>query len=1080
MSDGKKPEPSPLNLAQILCEELNQIVPSRPEDNRGTKKANFVKLHSEDLQEVFQQLYKHKLAALCISGGGIRSATFGLGVVQALADRKLLDGFDYMSTVSGGGYLGSWLSAWIFRERLRKGLHDANPGVDFTAVSDKLRGINLAEDSTEHAGLEDFDVDKVDANAGIKEVQQRLNCVPPNEPGDPNPEPTQLQHLREYSNYMSPRVGLLSADTWTLIGIYVRNLFLNLTIFIPFMMAVLLAPRFFYSIIGSDRVHGTTAIVIVVLALFLGGFALSSVLSKLPSKNPGKDVARNTDVWNFLFAVFPLGLMAFAMSALYIGTVRTNGWPSPPNPTDDNPVPDFFGLLDNLVGFVVSALLVCAIGYALFAIRRKVQGLNLDPRTLLATILSAALWGILLWFLAPRIFDAATLRSAFTDGADSLPFLFFVCFSVPVFLLIFLAAATMFIGLSSGKVTDEDREWLARYGAWLLIVCVVWIVLNSLVLFGPLGIEKLVGFAWSGDTWEWLSSAAVAAVGLISAAVSLIGGFTSKSEVVTVQAQPKGRSFLSVAPQIAAVIFLGFIFVGLAYATTQIFEVPAFYSKEQSWLFFNVQAQNHLAILAESQLLFLLLWLVGLAGFGLFMAFFVNVNKFSLHGAYRDRLVRAYLGASNKYRKTNTFTGFDDGDNFQLHRLKKQRPLHIINATLNLVGGTNLAWQNRKAASFTMSALHSGSWCLNYRRTNEYCRNKNLGDCDNLTRCNRQDKDCKTDESGKPVCELPGKSLRLGTAMAISGAAANPNMGYYSSSVVTFLMSLFNIRLGWWLGNTGDVGSKRDWFGFGSNHFFEKSSPSVAVLPLLNETLGRTDKNKKFLNVTDGGHFENLALYEMVLRRCKLIVLSDGAADADFRFGEIANAIQKCKVDLGVDIQLVGSMNIRNRPTQQEMEKEKRKPHWKVSRSRFAIARITYPETHEVMEKLENDQEIKTQKNNIGWLLYTRPTYYAQKEPRDIMNYADSNLNFPHQSTGDQMYDEKQFEAYRGLGYFTLSEVRNIFYATSIGDPENQVDDELELLFDEQNDMRETLFGFFDLPDPGSFKPRAAKRKETE
>src|SRR2546428_4571779 len=59
-----------------------------------------------------------KRAALCISGGGIRSATFGLGILQGLARCGLLDKFHYLSTVSGGGYIGSWLSAWINRAGL--------------------------------------------------------------------------------------------------------------------------------------------------------------------------------------------------------------------------------------------------------------------------------------------------------------------------------------------------------------------------------------------------------------------------------------------------------------------------------------------------------------------------------------------------------------------------------------------------------------------------------------------------------------------------------------------------------------------------------------------------------------------------------------------------------------------------------------------------------------------------------------------------------------------------------------------------------------------------------------------------
>jgi hypothetical protein len=88
------------------------------------------------------------------------------------------------------------------------------------------------------------------------------------------------------------------------------------------------------------------------------------------------------------------------------------------------------------------------------------------------------------------------------------------------------------------------------------------------------------------------------------------------------------------------------------------------------------------------------------------------------------------------------------------------------------------------------------------------------------------------------------------------------------------------------------------------------------------------------------------------------------------------------------------------------------------------------------------------------------------------MHYAESNLNFPHQSTGDQMYDEKQFEAYRGLGFLTMCEIRNIFNATSKGDPEDEVDDELEYLFADEDDMRKTLFKFFDLGKATSFTSR--------
>ncbi len=141
------------------------------------------------------------------------------------------------------------------------------------------------------------------------------------------------------------------------------------------------------------------------------------------------------------------------------------------------------------------------------------------------------------------------------------------------------------------------------------------------------------------------------------------------------------------------------------------------------------------------------------------------------------------------------------------------RPLHVINIALNLVKGDNLAWQQGKAQSFTMSALHSGSWNLGYRRSEDYAAN--------------------------PYLDQP---LSLGTALAISGAAASPNMGYHSSSAVTFLLALFNIRLGWWLGNPGTAGART----------YTQASPTVSVGPLLAEAFGLTDARHPYVYLSDG------------------------------------------------------------------------------------------------------------------------------------------------------------------------------------------------------------------------------------
>jgi hypothetical protein len=149
------------------------------------------------------------------------------------------------------------------------------------------------------------------------------------------------------------------------------------------------------------------------------------------------------------------------------------------------------------------------------------------------------------------------------------------------------------------------------------------------------------------------------------------------------------------------------------------------------------------------------------------------------------------------------------------------------------------------------------------------------------------------------------EGISLGTAMAISGAAASPNMGYHSSAGVTFLMALFNVRLGWWLGNPGKEGEAT----------FRYDGPQTAVVPLLQETFGLTTDDQPYVYLSDGGHFENLGLYEMVRRRCRFIVISDAGCDPPFAFEDLGNAARKIELDLGVPIRFRGLESLRGRPS---------------------------------------------------------------------------------------------------------------------------------------------------------------------
>jgi hypothetical protein len=284
---------------------------------------------------------------------------------------------------------------------------------------------------------------------------------------------------------------------------------------------------------------------------------------------------------------------------------------------------------------------------------------------------------------------------------------------------------------------------------------------------------------------------------------------------------------------------------------------------------------------------------------------------------------------------------------------QEHRPLHVVNAALNLTGGDNLAWQERKADSFTISAFHCGNRRLGYRRSEDYGHGPNHG-------------------------------IALGTAVTISGAAASPNMGYHSSPAVTFLLALFNVRLGCWLGNPGIHGKDT----------FHLWAPRMSLLPFLHEALGHTRDHNPYVYLSDGGHFENLGLYEMVLRRCRFIILSDAGADPKCQLGDLANAIRKIRVDLGVPIEF-DNFDIKKRDVL---------PPGKYC----AIGRIQYSCVDEGAPD--------------GLLLYIKPSLCG-KEPRDIFNYQEGSQFFPHEPTSDQFFSESQFESYRTLGVHIVQKI---------------------------------------------------------
>jgi hypothetical protein len=231
--------------------------------------------------------------------------------------------------------------------------------------------------------------------------------------------------------------------------------------------------------------------------------------------------------------------------------------------------------------------------------------------------------------------------------------------------------------------------------------------------------------------------------------------------------------------------------------------------------------------------------------------------------------------------------------------------------------------------------------------------------------------------------------ISVGTAVTISGAAANPNMGSNSSPAISFLLALFNLRLGAWLGNTNERG----------NETCGRTGPSQAMVPLFAELFGLTTAKGRYINLSDGGHFDNLGLYEVVLRRCRNIVVCDAGQDPSYAFEDLGNAIRKIRIDFGVEINFADAIHVFPR------DSKKRGVY-------CAIGTISY-------------RKIDGANAPDGRIVYIKPTLRVRGAPvpYDVFSYAHGKPAFPHESTADQWFSESQFESYRTLGAHALAEI---------------------------------------------------------
>jgi hypothetical protein len=367
-----------------------------------------------------------------------------------------------------------------------------------------------------------------------------------------------------------------------------------------------------------------------------------------------------------------------------------------------------------------------------------------------------------------------------------------------------------------------------------------------------------------------------------------------------------------------------------------------------------------------------------LAFLGWFFSLFLSPNANSLHRLYRDRLSKAFLfDPTDRLRQTivRNQASIDQGrefkplDNMKLSQISApDAPYHLINAALNIQGSDYANRRGRNADFFLFSPRYVGSWATDYARTSDM-------------------------ESACP-------NLDLATAMAISGAAASSNMGSQSIKPLTPTLALLNVRLGYWLKNPRYVARP----GMpGLAGAAEKGRSLFNSLPgsfLWQEITGRLYENSDTVYLTDGGHIENLGIYELLRRRCRLIVVVDAEADANMHFGSFIKLQRYARIDLGIRIDMPWDRIRETTLAQMKAEaagQEASEPRVSAG-PHTAIGTIDYG----------GDQR--------GYIFYIKSSLTGDENDY-IRDYARRYREFPHETTGDQFFSEEQFEVYRALGF---------------------------------------------------------------
>lgn len=910
---------------------------------------------------------------LALSGGGIRSATVSLGLLQGLHQLGVLRAVDYLSTVSGGGFIGGWWTAWLSRPHTAGDAGEAAPDAHHFPPPEQ-REPQRAPDFTR-------------------------NEDPPDGSRFAGRDP--IHHLRLFANYITPRKGLLSSDTWRAAAVFSRNLLLTWLVLLPILCAVVLVGQLYYVAqpfddrVARDFVHAREvraesphdpsiedrdfhsldgeilwprakvaarpllallALMVFITVLWmhfnnagawhthvavivaLATIAVAGVFAWNPELS---DPAR----WHTSAALPPERWWDIGLGALTVLAAAWIGWRinrrggdgvAVSRPTKAGRATRWHARL-----LTVFTMLTFALAFAGFAHEFLIEVVfNIEDGNL-------ATWKEKLAVLTTIAGIVSTIYSVFvsapTGGKDrrdvkrpSLASRIVLAVTPPLVLVLLAAAAALAMHwvMFDVLIFPKRTDWL-RVGAWaslaLAVVLACWenrriaaAGVQLPAIYFLFTVALLAGLAPWAPTTQWLEPWGFTPASLLLVAVA-VALFVCLGLYRLRERSERVRALLG--------FVVAFVLVWVAIV----------------WVCSEGGPR------AEPLRVGLCV-LGGFAGWILALGWVADPNALSLHTFYKARLVRAYLGASNlaRRRDRNDIADPDPYDDVRLKDMNCSRhggPYHLVNTTLNLVGGRDLVTAQRWAANYVLAPRYCGSTRTGYRRTERYM----------------------------------GGELTLGAAVAASGAAVSPNMGAATpSAALALLLGAFNIRLGLWV----PTPRRASWM-----------LPQMWLWPyyLLREALSQTNDLGSHCYLTDGGHFDNTGLYSLVERGCRYIILADNGADPDPCFADLGEAIRRCRIDFRAEI---------------ELDTRAFRPADDTPGSvHVAYGRIHYDPDH----LLSLGWTRVTGPEAVGRIVWIKPTVLPE-DAADVRQYRLENAGFPQQTTADQWFGESQFESYRKLG----------------------------------------------------------------